>query len=80
MNDRLMMENYLLLLKANTEVYVHGTLESSNVENRKILKEGLDNTLTSQADIFKKMEEYNYYNVSNVNASDIRKKLNEINN
>ncbi len=80
MNDRLMMENYLLLLKANTEVYVHGTLESSNVENRKILKEGLDNTLTSQADIFNKMEEYNYYNVSNVNASDIRKKLNEINN
>ena len=30
MNDKLIMESILLLLKSTVEVYVHGTLESSN--------------------------------------------------
>ena len=30
MTDQLLMENMLLLLKSNMEVYVHGTLEASN--------------------------------------------------
>ena len=32
MNDELLMENYLLVLKSTVEVYVHGTLESLNCE------------------------------------------------
>ena len=50
MNDQLIMENYLLILKSTTEVYVHGTLESSNEEVRELLKAGLDNTMAFQAD------------------------------
>ena len=41
MNDQLLMDNYLLILKSTMEVYVHGTLESSNEEIRELLKEGL---------------------------------------
>ena len=38
MDDRLIMENYLLVLKSCVEVYVHGTLESSNKDVRETLK------------------------------------------
>ena len=30
MNDKIIMENMLLLLKSTVEVYVHGSLESTN--------------------------------------------------
>ena len=48
MNDRLLIENLLLILKSNTEVFVHGTLESSNEDVRKVMNSCLDNTLKSQ--------------------------------
>ena len=38
-NDELIMENYLLILKSTVEVYVHGTLESSNADTRELLNE-----------------------------------------
>jgi hypothetical protein len=34
MNNQLLLENYLLILKSTVEVYVHGTLESSNEKVR----------------------------------------------
>ena len=49
MSDQLLMDNYLLILKSTMEVYVHGTLESSNEDIRELLKEGLNNTQTNQA-------------------------------
>ncbi len=45
MNDKIFMNNYLLILKSTVEVYVHGTLESSNQDVRQLLKSGLDSTL-----------------------------------
>ena len=59
--DKLLFEEMLLLLKSNVEVYVHGTLESSNPKVRKTLKNGLDETMQMQEDIFNKMTEYNWY-------------------
>ena len=47
--DRMIMDNYLLILKSTVEVYVHGTLESSNNDIRMLLKECLDKTLENQA-------------------------------
>ena len=73
MNDRLIMENVLLLLKSNMEVYVHGTLESSNPKVRKALKNGLDETMQMQEDIFNKMTEYNWYQVKNIKCTEIEK-------
>ena len=46
MNNQQAMDNYLLILKSTIEVYVHGTLESSNQDIRELLKSGLNETLT----------------------------------
>ena len=76
MNDKLIMENYLLILKSDVEVFVHGTLESSNIDSRKLLKYGLDKIMESQANTYDEMVKYGWYTVSNVEASNINKTLN----
>ena len=78
MNDQLLMENYLLVLKSTVEVYVHGTLESSNKEERALLKEGLDETMLAQARTYDEMTRYGWYTVQNVEVSNINQTLNQI--
>ena len=79
MDDRLVMENYLLVLKSTVEVFVHGTLESSNKDIRELLKKGLDSTMMSQADTYDLMNEYGWYQVSNVSSEKINQILTKIN-
>lgn len=79
MNDKLLMDNYLLVLKSTVEVFVHGTLESSNEATRKLLKNGLDEIMNSQANTYKEMTEYNWYKIKNVKSSEIEKTLTSIN-
>lgn len=78
MNDRLIMENYLLVLKSTVEVYVHGTLESSNSDVRELLKKNLNNTLSSQADTYDLMANNNWYHVENLDSSKINNTLNKL--
>lgn len=78
MNDQLGMENYLLILKSTVEVYVHGTLESSNNDVRQNLKTGLNETLDSQANTYDLMTKYGWYNVNNVETTTIKQTLNTI--
>lgn len=78
MNDKLIMEDYLLILKSTVEVYVHGTLESANNDVRMILKDGLNDTLNAQARVYDQMTSYGWYNVENVMSSEINKTLNKI--
>ena len=79
MDNKICMNNYLLILKSTTEVYVHGTLESSNTDVRELLKYGLDETMQHQALTYDKMVEYGWYNVSNVDCSQISETLNKLN-
>ena len=79
MNDQLLMNNYLMLLKSTIEVYIHGTLESSNEEVRESLKKGLAETLIHQAHTYDKMTEYNWYQIDNVASKEISKVLNKLN-
>ena len=78
MNDELLMNNYLLLLKSTMEVYVHGTLESTNAGVRDILKSGLDETVKHQASTYDKMNEFGWYTVNNVDSKTIQKTINSI--
>ena len=78
MNDNLIMENYLLLLKSTVEVYVHGTLESSNPKVRNELKKGLDTIMQAQADTYDTMTEYGWYTINNVKSSMIEDTLTNI--
>ena len=78
MNDQILMDNYLLILKSTVEVYVHGTLESSNKDMKNLLKSGLDSTLNHQERVYNKMTEYGWYQIQNVDKENIAKTLNKI--
>lgn len=78
MSDQLLMENYLLVLKSTVEVYVHGTLESSNEDIRNILKESLNKTMTHQANTYDEMTKFGWYTVQNVETSQIKQTLSKI--
>lgn len=78
MNDKLLMDNYLLILKSTVEVYVHGTLESSNADIRNLLKEGLDETMEHQARTYDEMTKYGWYTVNNIESKEIQKTLNKV--
>ena len=78
MNDQILMENYLLVLKSTVEVYVHGTLESSNNDTRMLLKEGLNETMTNQAKTYDEMTKYGWYQVNNVESNIVNQTLNKL--
>ena len=78
MNDKLLMENYLLILKSTMEVYVHGTLESSNANVREVLKCGLDETACHQARTYDEMTKYGWYTINNVKTNVIKQTLNNV--
>ncbi len=78
MNDKLIMENYLLVLKSTVEVYVHGTLESSNEDMISLLKSGLDEIMSAQARTYAEMTKYGWYTISNVDSSTIQQTLSKV--
>lgn len=78
MLDKIIMENYLLVLKSTVEVFVHGTLESSNKDIRELLKEGLDEIMKHQADTYDEMTRYGWYQVNNVESTTINQTINTI--
>ena len=77
--EELVFNNYLMDLKSTVEVYVHGTLESSNESIRTLLKKGLDETMECQARTYDKMVENNWYNIENVESKSIKKVVNNLN-
>ena len=79
MDSQKCMDNYLLVLKSTIEVYVHGTLESSNQDIRNLLRDGLDETLIAQANTYDLMTKYGWYSVQNVETSIINQTINKIN-
>ena len=78
MNDKLLLENYLLVLKSTVEVYVHGTLESSNESVRSILKLGLDETMKHQSRTYDEMTNYGWYTINNVSSKTVKQTLNSV--
>ena len=79
MNDQTLLENYLLVLKSTVEVYVHGTLESSNEETHNLLNKSLNEILKMQSDTYNIMTKYGWYNIENVKKSIIKNTINKIN-
>ncbi len=78
MNDQLLMDNYLLILKSTVEVYVHGTLESSNNDIRMMLKTNLNDIMSCQARTYDEMTQYGWYPVNNVKGTAIKQTLNKV--
>mgnify|MGYP001060693664 CR=1 FL=1 len=80
MKDKLIMENVLLLLKGTCEVYVHGTQEASNQKVHDTLYNGLDETLKMQYEVYNKMVEHGWYQVQNIQNTEINKTLTQLQN
>ena len=78
MNDKLLLENILLILKSNMEVYTHGTLESSNQDVRETIKYGLETTIELQNNLYNKMSECGWYQVNNIDANAIKQTLTKV--
>lgn len=76
--NKIIMENYLLVLKSTVEVYVHGTLESSNEVVRESLKSCLNDIMTSQADTYDLMTKHGWYTVDNVDVNKIQEVLKKL--
>ena len=79
MNSELALNNYLLLLKSTTEVYVHGTLESSNNDVRNLLNDSLNDILSSQANTYDLMTQNNWYTTENIQNNKITEAINKLN-
>ena len=77
-NNQLFLDSYLLLLKSTVEVYVHGTLESSNKKVRTILKSSLDDTMSMQYNTYNEMTNLGIYKIQNVDKSIICKTINKL--
>ncbi len=80
MNDNTIIANYLLVLKSNVEVFVHGTLESSYSDIQETLKKCLDDIIESQRDTFKQLLDLGVYTIEDVEKTKINKTLKKINN
>ena len=72
MNDELLMANYLLILKSTVEVYIHGTLESTNFDVRNTLKDNLIEILDCQNNTYQEMVNSGWYPTNNVNTDIIK--------
>ena len=80
MDDQLILDNYLLILKSTVEVYVHGTLESSNLDVKSLLQESLNETLNHQKNTYQEMIKYGWYQVNNIDKNKINDTLNKVTN
>ncbi|MBR3661135.1 MAG: spore coat protein [Bacilli bacterium] len=78
MNDQVLMDNYLLILKSCVEVYVHGTLESSNLDVKKLLNNSLNTILDSQKNTYELMTKYGWYQTNNVEKNIINDTLTKV--
>lgn len=78
MTDQIRLDNYLMILKSTVEVYVHGTLESSNEDVKTLLKHGLDETIKHQKDTYDIMTKKGWYTISNVEAKTIKQTIKTI--
>ncbi len=79
MNDKLLMDNYLMVLKSTVEVYIHGTIESSNKSVRNVLKSCLDEILKCQERTFENMLINEWYFVDNVKPQIVCDKIELLN-
>ena len=61
MNDRDIMENLLLTVKGASDLYLHGTLESSAQPVHTAFNSALEDTLCMQDQIYKKMSAKGWY-------------------
>ena len=61
MQDKLLMQDMLMLEKGVCDLYMHGAIESSSVNINEAFRCALNESLQMQDEIYKKMEQKGWY-------------------
>ena len=61
MQDKLLMQDMLMLEKGVCDLYMHGAIESSSVNINETFRCALNDSLQMQDEIYKKMEQKGWY-------------------
>jgi len=72
MTDRQRMEDLLINTKSACDLYLHGTLESSDERIHAIFDSALKNSLDMQKTIYQKMSEQGWYPAAQADSRQIR--------
>ena len=73
MEDKIIMNTALTLVKNTCEILMHGAIEASTPKIKTTFTEGLDKFISVQGDIFKDMENAGLYNIENVPETKLNK-------
>lgn len=71
MDDKSIMENILLTTKGVCDLYMHGAIESGTANINSTFKRALEETLTMQDDIYKRMSAKGWYPTQNADQQQI---------
>lgn len=71
MDDKTLMENLLITVKATSGLLYNGTIESSTANVRSAFDSVLEKTMNMQKDIYAKMSEKGWYQVTPVEQQKI---------
>ena len=69
MNDRDLMENMLLLEKGVCDLYMHGAIESSSEDVRRVFADSLNTALDLQDQTYDRMEAKGWYQPAQADSS-----------
>lgn len=61
LDDRVIMDNILSVIKGNCDLFMHGTIESSTPNVHQAFKSSLDETLQVQNEIYNQMSQRGWY-------------------
>ncbi len=73
MDDKIIMNTTLTLVKNACELAMHGTIEANTKNVKSTFLDTLDKYLEMQGKIFTEMESAGLYKIENVNSSKINK-------
>jgi len=71
MNDRMIAENVLSLLKGVSGLYLHGSIEAACPKVNEAFKQVLTDNLALQHNVFKLMEEKGWYQITKAEQQQI---------
>ena len=71
MDDRELIENELLTIKGVCDLYMHGTIESTNADVHNAFKQALNESLDIQNKLYNLMVERGWYQTENISAQEM---------
>ncbi len=71
MEDRELIENELLTIKGVCDLYMHGTIESTNADVHNAFKQALNESLDIQNKLYNLMVERGWYETENIPSQEM---------